>query len=241
MDLLAAIDLRGGRAVRLLQGRYEDETSYGDPLALAELFAAQGADWLHLVDLDAARNGGQANRDIIALIASQCRIPVEAGGGVRTVADVAQLVEVGVTRVIVGTTALADPDELIRMCQAFPGRVAVGLDYRMVENSMREVAVRGWLEGAGIDLQEAILLVEQTNICAIISTAIDRDGTLQGPDYEGLHIANAAASVPVIASGGVGSLAHLGALKADGCCGVVVGKALVEGAFTVQEAMDVCK
>jgi phosphoribosylformimino-5-aminoimidazole carboxamide ribotide isomerase len=240
VDVLAAIDLRGGQAVRLLQGRYEDETTYGDPLVLAQAFIDQGASWLHLVDLDAARDGGQANRSIIKEIAAMSHIPIETGGGVRRVADVAQLVEAGVRRVIVGTAALMDPDEFAAMVAVFPDYVAVGLDYR-IKGAMREVAVRGWLEGAGRDLIDVLHQVEQAGATAIISTAIDRDGTLQGPDLDGLRAAMDAASIPVIASGGVGSLSDLVALREAGCPGVVVGKALVEGAFSVGEAAAICK
>ena len=240
MDLLAAIDLRGGQAVRLLQGRYEDETGYGDPLLLAQSFIDQGASWLHLVDLDAARDGGQANRSIVREIAAMSPIPIETGGGVRTVSDVSQLVEAGVARVIVGTAALMDPKEFSAMVAAFPRHVAVGLDYR-VSNGIREVAVRGWLEGAGRDLIDALREVEHAGACAVISTAIDRDGTLQGPDLDGLRAAMDVATIPIIASGGVGSLADLAALRELGCPGVVVGKALVEGAFSVSDAVQQCK
>ena len=240
MELLAAIDLRGGQAVRLLQGRYEDETTYGDPVALAQSFIDQGASWLHLVDLDAARDGGQANRPIIKEIAAMSHLPVETGGGVRSVADVAQLVDAGVQRVIVGTAALMDPDEFTAMVAAFPEHVAVGLDYR-IKGAMREVAVRGWLDGAGRDLLDALRQVEQAGATAVITTAIDRDGTLQGPDLDGLRAAMDLAAIPVIASGGVGSLDDLTALREAGCPGVVVGKALVEGAFSVGDAVARCR
>ncbi len=241
MELLAAIDLRAGQAVRLLQGRYEDETGYGDPIELAQSFLDQGTSWLHLVDLDAARDGGQANRAIVTAIAAMSSAPVEMGGGVRKVSDVGQLVDAGVARVIVGTAALMDPNEFAAMTRTFPGVVAVGLDYRVTKFGVRDVAVRGWLEGAGLDLLDAVRQVEEAGACAIVTTAIDRDGTLSGPDLEGLQAAMEVAQVPVIASGGVGSLADLTALKAIGAPGVVVGKALVEGAFSVAEAVLQCR
>ncbi len=241
MDVLAAIDLRAGQAVRLLRGRYEDETQYGDPFELAQSFLDQGASWLHLVDLDAARDGGRANRAIVTRIAEMSSVPVEAGGGVRSVADVEQLVNAGVRRVIVGTTALMDPAELAAMTAAFPGVVAVGLDYRLTTSGMREVAVRGWVEGAGLDVIDAIRQVEDAGASAIITTAIDRDGTLEGPDIEGLSAAMKVATVPVIASGGVGCLQDLVDLRGVGVPGVVVGKALVEGAFSVAEAVAQCR
>jgi phosphoribosylformimino-5-aminoimidazole carboxamide ribotide isomerase len=247
MDLLCAIDLRGGGAVRLLKGDYGRETNYGDPISLAESFIAGGSDWLHLVDLDAARDGGQANRDIVKQIASTSPIPVETGGGIRSERDVHELLDAGVQRVILGTAALESPSLLATVCDAHPGHVAVGLDYHRREGGLLEVAVRGWLEGAGLSLADALDRVLEEDVCALIVTAIDRDGTLEGPDLEGLLEVLERSRVPVVASGGVSGAEDLRVLRrlvepATGRTpvGAVVGKALVEGRLTVAEAVAAC-
>jgi phosphoribosylformimino-5-aminoimidazole carboxamide ribotide isomerase len=247
MDLLSAIDLRGGGAVRLVKGDYGRETAYGDPLELAESFIAGGTDWLHLVDLDAARDGGRANRALVKEIARLSPVPVETGGGIRTAADVDELLEAGVQRVILGTAALESPDLLSTATAANPGHVAVGLDYHRREGGRLEVALRGWLEGSGVMLAEAIDRVLVHDVAALIVTAIDRDGTLEGPDLDGLRQVLAASRVPVIASGGVSGAEDLRTLAALSeprterrVAGCVVGKALVEGRLTVPEAVVAC-
>lgn len=247
MNLLAAIDLRDGQAVRLLKGDYDQETGYGDPLALAQSFEAQGTDWLHLVDLDAARDGGAANRAVVLAIARNASVPVEMGGGVRSLEDVVELLEGGVARVIMGTAALEDPELLGEAASAYPGRIGVGLDYRLNQAGAAEVAVRGWLQGAGLSLEEAVTRVCEAEIGALIVTAIDRDGTLSGPDLTGLGTMLEITDVPVIASAGVSSVEDLAALSSlEGprgrrIEGAVVGKALVEGRFTVTEAVSACR
>ena len=247
MNLLAAIDLRGGQAVRLLKGDYGQETGYGDPLELARSFEAQGTDWLHLVDLDAARDGGSANRSVVLEIATNTSVPVEMGGGVRTFDDVVQLLDGGVSRVIMGTAALEDPSLLARAASAYPGRIGVGLDYRLNQEGHAEVAVRGWLEGAGLSLNEAVDRVCEADIAALIVTAIDRDGTLEGPDLAGLGTMLELTDVPVVASAGVSALGDLTAIRSlkgprgQRIEGAVVGKALVEGRFSVAEAVAACR
>ena len=248
MNLLAAIDLRASQAVRLLQGDYAKETRYGDPRALAQRFVAQGADWLHLVDLDAARDGGAANRAHILAIAQEVGVPVETGGGIRTRQDVEGLLEGGVDRVILGTAALEDPTLLEEVSTAFPGHVAVGLDYRRNDADVAEVAVRGWLAGAGLTLSEAIERVARSPIAALVITAIDRDGTLGGPDLAGLSEAQRLTSIPIVASGGVGSVADISAIadlvgpsENESIEGVVVGKAIVEGMISIAEAVSACR
>jgi phosphoribosylformimino-5-aminoimidazole carboxamide ribotide isomerase len=247
MDLYCAIDLRGGGAVRLLKGDYAEETSYGDPLALAESFIAAGTDWLHLVDLDAARDGGRLNRRVITEIASLSPVPLETGGGVRTDGDVDELLEAGVQRVIIGTAALEDPSFVQRAAARHPGHVAVGLDYRRLEGDHLEVAVRGWLEGSGTELEGALRKFEDFGVDAFIVTAIDRDGTLEGPDLDGYARCLAATTVPVIASGGVSGAEDLRELsrfvspRGATLAGCVVGKALVEGRVSVPEAVAACR
>ena len=247
MDLYCAIDLRGGGAVRLVKGDYANETSYGDPIALAESFIAAGTDWLHLVDLDAARDGGDANRRIITEIAALSPVPLETGGGVRSDRDVDALLEAGVQRVIIGTAALEDPSFVQRAAARHPGHVAVGLDYRRLEGDRLEVAVRGWLEGSGTELEAALRQFEDFGVVAFVVTAIDRDGTLEGPDFDGYERCLAATSVPVIASGGVAGAEDLRALaqfvgpRGAVLGGCVVGKALVEGQVSVPEAVAACR
>jgi phosphoribosylformimino-5-aminoimidazole carboxamide ribotide isomerase len=236
MQLYPAIDLRDGRAVRLYQGDYARETVYSDdPVAQAAAFAAAGAEWIHVVDLDAARTGRPENRDTIAAIAGAVDVPVQTGGGVRDEASAEALFAAGVQRVVIGTAALEQPALVGRLASRFP--VAVGLDARG-----REVAVRGWEEGSGRDLLEVALEFGDVGVQALIVTEIGRDGTLAGPDLEGLGEVLDASELPVIASGGVGSLddlRRLGELRssARSLSGVIVGRALYEGAFTLPDAL----
>ena len=239
MDLYPAIDLLGGRCVRLYQGDYDRSTIYGDdPVSQARAFEASGAPWIHVVDLDAARTGDPVNRDAIAAIAAAVRVPVQTGGGVRDEASAEALFERGVARVVVGTAALEDPEFVRRLAKRHP--VAVGLDARG-----RDVAVRGWLEGSGLDLLELATRFSDDGVAALVVTEIGRDGTLEGPDISGLASVLAATEIPVVASGGVGSLEDLSALaslESGGrrLTGAIVGKALYEGAFGVAEAVAAC-
>ena len=248
MELLPAIDLRGGDAVRLVQGDFGREQSYGDPMALAGAFAAEGARWLHVVDLDAARTGEPVNRPTVIAIARCSPVPVQTGGGVRTDADVAELLEAGVRRVVLGTALLDDPPLLARCCERYPGRVAIGLDYRRRPDGTLEAAVRGWAEGAGRSVGRLLAELDGAGPGAVVVTAIERDGTLLGPDLEGLREVLDATTAPVVASGGVGSVADLAALSAlrsprhdRRLAGVIVGKALVDGRVSVKEAMAACE
>lgn len=238
MDLFPAIDLRGGRCVRLYQGDYGQETVYGDdPVAQAEAFAAAGAPWIHVVDLDAARTGEAANRAVVAAVAAAVDVPVQAGGGVRDDAAADALLAAGVRRVVVGTAALADPAWVRRLAARHPGRVAVGLDARG-----RDVAVHGWTEGSGRDLVDVARGFDDAGVAALVVTEIGRDGTLAGPDLGQLGDVLAATGLDVVASGGVGTLADLRALAAldvggRRLAGAIVGRALYEGAFALPEAV----
>jgi phosphoribosylformimino-5-aminoimidazole carboxamide ribotide isomerase len=232
VELYPAIDLRGGRVVRLTKGDYAAETVYGDdPVAVAESFAAAGAPWVHVVDLDAARSGNAVNREVVGRIATalQGRAALQNGGGVRTLDDARVLAELGVARVVMGSAAVADPDLVALASEIVP--VAVGLDHRD-----GELAVHGWTEGSGVRLDDA--LGRFPSAAAFVITDISRDGMLSGPDVEGLATAVAATSVPVVASGGVASIADIVALASiAGLGGVITGKALYEGRFTVAEAL----
>ncbi|HET8618705.1 MAG TPA: 1-(5-phosphoribosyl)-5-[(5-phosphoribosylamino)methylideneamino]imidazole-4-carboxamide isomerase [Acidimicrobiales bacterium] len=239
MDLYPAIDLRGGRCVRLYQGDYGRETVYGDdPVSQAQAFAAAGAPWVHVVDLDAARTGEAVNRPLVAAIAAGVDVPVQAGGGVRDDGAADALLEAGVRRVVVGTAALDDPAWVRRLAARHPGQVAVGLDARG-----RDLAVRGWVEGSGYDLVDVARRFGDAGLAALVVTEIGRDGTLTGPALDQLADVLAATDLDVVASGGVGSLADLRALAAlevDGRrpAGVIVGRALYEGAFRLSDALD---
>jgi len=233
IDLYPAIDLRDGKVVRLLQGDYDQQTTYGDdPVAVALSFAEAGARWIHVVDLDAARSGSPVNRPVVAAIAAALgtRASVQTGGGVRTVGDAQLLADAGVARVVMGSAALADPSLVEAASKVVP--VAVGLDHRN-----GEVAVHGWTEGSGVQLSDALSWFPRAAVFVI--TDIARDGMLTGPDVDGLAAAARATSIPVIASGGVSSLADVAALRdVPGVAGVITGKALYEGRFTVAEALQ---
>jgi phosphoribosylformimino-5-aminoimidazole carboxamide ribotide isomerase len=236
MHLYPAIDLREGRCVRLWQGDYGKETVYGDdPVAQARSFAEAGAHWIHVVDLDAARTGVPENRDIVAAIAQAVDVPVQSGGGVRTEEDALELSDLGVARVVIGTAALEDPD----LVASLVGRVAVavGIDARG-----DDVAVRGWTEGSGRTPAEVARSFAEVGVSAFVVTEIARDGTLGGPDLEGLAALVAATDVPVVASGGVGSISDLEALAAlevDGrrLSGAILGRALYEGTVELGAAL----
>jgi phosphoribosylformimino-5-aminoimidazole carboxamide ribotide isomerase len=232
VELYPAIDLREGRVVRLSQGDYAAETVYGDdPVAVAAGFAGAGAPWVHVVDLDAARTGDPVNRPVVASIARalEGRARLQTGGGVRSVADAEALAAAGVARVVMGSAAVRDPALVAVASSVLP--VAVGLDHRG-----GELAVHGWTEGSGVALAAALGMFPTA--AAFVITDIARDGMLVGPDVEGLAAAAQATDVPVIASGGVASLADLAVLAGvPGLAGVITGKALYEGRFTVAEAL----
>ena len=233
MDLYPAIDLRDGHVVRLVQGDFDRETVYcDDPAAVAREYEAAGVPWIHVVDLDAARGTGN-NRGAIAEIARAVRTPVQCGGGVRDEETAGALLSLGVRRVVLGTAAVEHPDLVGDLGTRYPGRVAVGIDHRH-----GEVRVRGWLEGSGARLLDLVAGAAANHAAAVVVTDIGRDGSLVGPDLEGLASVVDATTVPVIASGGVRSLGDLDALALIGVDGVIVGRALYEGAFTVEDAMS---
>jgi phosphoribosylformimino-5-aminoimidazole carboxamide ribotide isomerase len=238
VELLPAIDLRGGHCVRLRQGDFAAETVYDDdPLRVAREFAAAGARWIHVVDLDAARTGERSHLDQIRHIVRAVACRIEVGGGVRSVDAAVELLDAGVERVIVGTAAVERPALVDELCLEYPGRVAVGLDARG-----NEVAIRGWAEGSGADLVDLARRFDGLGLSALIVTEIGRDGTLDGPAFGQLAAVLAATTVPVIASGGVGSLDDVRALarlRSGGRAlgGIIVGRAIYEGRFGVADAV----
>jgi phosphoribosylformimino-5-aminoimidazole carboxamide ribotide isomerase len=242
MELYPAIDIRGGRCVRLVQGDFARETVYGDdPVAVAQGFQSAGTRWIHIVDLDAARTGVPENRSSVEKITGAVHpsVSVQVGGGVRDIAAAESLAAAGVARVVIGTAALENPELVAQVASRMP--VAVGLDVRG-----REAAVRGWTAGSGIDVVDAVNRFEDAGVAAVIVTQIARDGTLEGPDIEGLALVLGATSIDVIASGGVGSLDDLRALaslEAGGrrLAGAITGRAIYDGRFTVADAMSACR
>jgi phosphoribosylformimino-5-aminoimidazole carboxamide ribotide isomerase len=233
MNLYPAIDLLEGRCVRLRQGDYDRRTDYdADPVGRARRFATDGAPWIHVVDLDAARSGEPVNREVIGRIVAAVDVPVQVGGGIRSRADAEALWGSGVARVVMGTAALERPDLVAELVP--DGAVAVGLDARG-----RALAVHGWETDAGIDLLEAATRFGEMGVAALVVTEIGRDGMLEGPDLDGLREVIDVTAAPVVASGGVGSLADIEALRALALDGVIVGRALYDEQLTVADAVAV--
>ncbi|MEM8924703.1 MAG: 1-(5-phosphoribosyl)-5-[(5-phosphoribosylamino)methylideneamino]imidazole-4-carboxamide isomerase [Actinomycetota bacterium] len=232
-----AIDLRDGRCVRLYQGDYDQETVYGeDPVAQAAAFVAEGAEVLHMVDLDAARTGEPRNRPVIEAVCAAVPVPVQVGGGVRDEAAAEALFELGVARVVIGTAALERP-ELVGALAAKGRSVAVGLDARG-----DEVATHGWTERTGITTHQMAERFADAGVEGLVVTEIGRDGTMEGPDIDGLGRLLAATGIEVVASGGVGNAEHvrrLAAMASGGrrLAGVITGRALYEGALSLPQAL----
>jgi phosphoribosyl isomerase A len=237
LELLPAVDLLDGQAARLVQGVAGTETGYGDPVEAAAAFAAQGARWLHVVDLDAAFGRGPRNRgELGRIVAAVAPVRVEASGGVRTADDLHALLDLGAARVVIGTAALEDPGWVAEACARHGEAVAVGLDARG-----RVLQARGWTTSGG-DLFEALERLEAAGCRRFVHTEVARDGMLSGPATDRLREVLAATARPVIASGGVSSLDDLrtlAALEPDGLEGVIVGKALYAGRLTVADALAV--
>jgi phosphoribosylformimino-5-aminoimidazole carboxamide ribotide isomerase len=229
-DLYPSIDLRAGRVVRLRRGEFDAETVYGDdPVAQAHAFARAGATWIHVVDLDGALTGEPANREVVTTIARELDVRIQTSGGVRDGDDARELAGAGVARVVLGTAAVARPALVDDVAAHLP--VALGLDVRG-----REVAVKGWTESAG-HLDDVLPRYAGKPVEAYVVTQIAVDGTLEGPDVD---LYRELGHLPLVASGGVGSLEHLRAVAALGVVGVIVGRALYDGAFTVEEGIAAC-
>ncbi len=237
LELLPAVDVKDGRAVRLLQGELEKESIYGAPLAVALEFQAAGAEWLHLVDLDAAFGRGE-NSALLAEVVGKLDIKVELSGGIRDDESLMRALATGCRRVNLGTAALEDPEWTARIIAAHGDRIAVGLDVRG-----HTLAARGWTKAGG-DLFETIERLDRDGCARYVVTDVVKDGTLTGPNLELLQAVCAATSAPVIASGGISSLADIAALarlRAIGVEGAIVGKALYAGAFTLEQALRVSR
>lgn len=229
MVIYPAVDLRGGKVVRLSQGDFDAETVYeADPERSAQRFVEAGAEWLHIVDLDAARGTGD-NRRAVAEVASAVPVPVQVGGGVRD----GTLLDSGVARVVVGSLLMRDRVATARLLGKAPGRVALGLDHRD-----GELRVSGWEAGSGRSLAEVLGWEEVAQAAAVIVTDIATDGMLTGPNLAVLEDTVDRCPVPVICSGGVGSLDDIKAVRDAGAEGLIIGRALYENRFTLEDALD---
>jgi phosphoribosyl isomerase A len=235
LELLPAVDVKDGRAVRLVQGELDKESIYGAPLEVALEFQAAGAEWLHLVDLDAAFGRG-SNATLLAEVVSALDIKVELSGGIRDDESLKRALATGCTRVNLGTAALEDPEWTAKVIAQHGDRIAVGLDVRGTT-----LAARGWTKEGG-ELFETLERLDRNGCSRYIVTDVAKDGTLTGPNLELLKSVCAATSAPVVASGGVSSLADIAAIAALvelGVEGSIVGKALYAGAFTLQQALAI--
>ena len=233
MILYPAVDIKDGKCVRLLQGRFDAITEYGDdPVAMAKKWEALGAGWLHVVDLDGARSGKAGNRETIKAMAAAVSIPVQTGGGVRTLADVEELLESGLTRVILGTSAVRDRGMVKTAIERYGDRIVIGIDAKD-----GYVAVEGWESGSGLEAtafaREMALLGAKT----VIYTDIATDGTLAGPNLPAMKEMIDVSGMDVIASGGVGTVDDLLALARIGAAGAITGKAIYTGAIDLPAAL----
>ncbi len=236
MIVIPAIDLKDGKCVRLLQGRKEDVTVYSDnPAEMAEKWVDMGARLLHVVDLDGAFTGEQKNFDSISEIRKEIHIPIEVGGGIRNIGRIETLVDLGVDRIIIGTSAAKDPDMVKDACEKFPGKVLVGIDAKD-----GKVAVKGWVEITELGAIKFAKQMQDIGAAGIIYTDISRDGMLTGPNIEAMAKMVKAVDIPVIASGGVSKLDDIKNLKKiDNLWGVITGKALYSGALDLKAAIEI--
>ena len=238
MIVIPAIDLKDGKCVRLLQGRKEDVTVYSDdPASMAKRWEELGAELLHVVDLDGAFTGEQKNFDKIKAIREAINIPIELGGGIRDIKRIEMLIDLGVDRTIIGTSAAKDPEMVKEACEKFPGRIVVGIDAKD-----GKVAVKGWVEVTELDAVEFAGRMESVGAAGIIYTDIERDGMLTGPNIEAMANMVKSVTIPVIASGGVSKLDDILQLAGiDNLWGVITGKALYSGSLKLEDAISAAR
>ncbi|HEY0660556.1 MAG TPA: 1-(5-phosphoribosyl)-5-[(5-phosphoribosylamino)methylideneamino]imidazole-4-carboxamide isomerase [Lysobacter sp.] len=238
--LYPAVDVRDGRVVRLRQGDYAEETRYpGEPLAVARRYAESGAQWLHLVDLDAARAGGYTLAPLLAAIKATTSLRVQTGGGVRRADDVEALFAAGADRVVVGSLAVREPARVIAWLRRFgTGRITIALDTRQDAKGRWLLPLHGWTEQSGTELEPLLRSYAAAGLKHLLCTDIARDGMLAGPNIELYrHLRRIARGVKLQASGGVRDIADIVAARDAGCAGVVLGKALLDGRFELEEAL----
>ncbi|WP_342753862.1 1-(5-phosphoribosyl)-5-[(5-phosphoribosylamino)methylideneamino]imidazole-4-carboxamide isomerase [Pantoea sp. MBD-2R] len=238
--IIPALDLIDGNVVRLHQGDYGQQRDYGsDPLPRLQEYEAQGANVLHLVDLTGAKDPAARQIPLLKKLLAGVRVPVQVGGGIRSKADVEALLDAGASRVVVGSTAVKQPEEVQNWFKEYGAdAIVLALDVR-IDAYRKEVAISGWQEAAGVTLEEVIAQFQPSGLKHVLCTDISRDGTLQGSNVELYR--EISARFPQIAfqsSGGIGSLADINALRGSGAQGVIVGRALLEGKFTVSEAIE---
>jgi len=238
MEIFPAVDLKGGRCVRLKQGRMDAVDVYGDdPVAIAGRWAADGAAWLHVVDLDGAVDGRPVNREVIGKILARVKVNIQIGGGIRTLEQMAGYLDQGAARVIVGTSVIEQPDFIQRAVARFPGRIVVSLDAKG-----DELYVDGWTRSSGRRVADVARELADAGVTQLILTDIQRDGMLRGVDVEALRQRVATVPLPVIIAGGVSSLDDLLALRqVEGVNGAIIGKALYTGSIDLKAALDCAK
>lgn len=237
MQIWPAIDLRGGNCVRLKQGDYERETVFSnDPAAMAAHWVDLGGKCLHLVDLDGARDGRLVNLDAVRAIVRTVDVPCELGGGIRSEESIRQLLTIGVSRLVIGTLAIKNPDWFVEMCRAFPDKMVLGIDARG-----GQVATDGWIETSNISAVELAKKFASEPLCAINYTDIETDGMMTGPNVAAMAEMKKAVDIPVVASGGVTTADDVARLAATGVDGCIIGRALYEGSLTLPEALAVAE
>lgn len=233
MIVIPAVDIRGGKCVRLYQGRYDAETVYGDdPVSMAGRWESMGAALLHIVDLDGAKDANPVNREVIGRIVKSLSIPCELGGGIRDMETVEAYLDMGIDRVILGTVAVKNPDLVKQALKQFPGRIVIGIDAKG-----GKAAVEGWLETTDVDAFELARRFEDMGVRAINYTDISRDGAMIGPNIEAAAKMAGSVEIPVIAAGGVTRMQDLVNLSKTGVEGAITGKALYEGTIDLKEAI----
>lgn len=234
MDILPAIDLIDGQCVRLIQGEYDKKITYkDDPVAQAKEFFDAGAQWLHVVDLDGAKQGRPVNADVVADIAKQVPMKIELGGGIRDEAAIITMLEAGVTRLILGSSAIKQFDWFSQMAQKYPDRLVLGLDARGAN-----LATEGWLDQGSQTVLDFARQAADLPLAAIVYTDISKDGMLDGPNVERTKQLAEAVDIPIVAAGGVTTVDDIKTLKAAGIAGAVIGRALYEGTITLIEAIE---
>lgn len=232
MIIYPAIDIKGGKCVRLIKGDMNKETQYGNPVDVAKRWQNEGARYIHVVDLDAAIQGNFSNRDTVKEILNNVNIPIQMGGGIRTLEDIDERLALGINRVIIGTAAYKNPALVKEASIRYPGKIVVGIDA-----NEGGIAVSGWIEKTSVSPVEFALKMKDIGIDTVIFTDISKDGMLSGPNVEWTKEMVEKTGLNIIASGGISSLTDIKAVKEAGVSGVIVGKALYNGNFSLNEAV----
>jgi len=237
MDILPAIDLIDGKCVRLIQGEYDKQITYKDnPVEQAREFADAGAEWLHVVDLDGAKLGKPCNADVVAEIAAKVSLKIELGGGIRDEEAITTMLDAGVTRLILGSSAVKQFDWFCEMANKYPGRLVLGLDARG-----STVATEGWLQQGGYEILDFAKKAADLPLAAIVYTDISKDGMLAGPNIDRTKQLVEAVDLPIVAAGGVTTVDNIKSLKTANVAGAIIGRALYEGTITLVDALEAVK